>query len=39
MRIFERVSDLSGDRDSLINWNRSSFDAIGERRPFNQFHH
>ena len=39
VRIFERIRYLSSDADNFIDGNRSSFDAVSERRPLDQFHH
>ena len=37
VRRFERLGDLSRDRQRLVAWNRTLPDAIGERGPFHQF--
>ena len=35
---FERLRDLLRDRQRLVERNRPACDAIGQRRPFDQFH-
>ena len=39
VRRFQRLGNLSGDRQRLVDRNRAGRDAIGERRAFDQFHH
>ena len=39
VRRFERLRDLLRDRQRLVEWNRAARDALGERRPLDQFHH
>ena len=33
VRGFERLGDLLGDRERLIQWDRPLGDPVGERRP------
>ena len=35
----EGVDNLTRDREGLGRWHWTACDAIGERRPFDQFHH
>ena len=37
VRRFERLGDLPRDRQRLVERNRALRDAIGERRPLDQF--
>ena len=39
VRGFERVGDLAGDGESLVNRNGSRRDTFGERGPVDEFHH
>ena len=39
VRRFERFGDLAGDRQGLVDRHRGAGDAIGERLPFDEFHH
>ena len=39
VRRFERVGDLLRDRERLLNWHRAALQPLGERLPFDQFHH
>mgnify|MGYP001251283231 CR=1 FL=1 len=36
---FERLGDLSGDRQRLIDGNRTSTDSLCERLSLHEFHH
>ena len=38
VRVFQSIGDLSGDADGLHHGNRALADAVGERRPFHEFH-
>jgi hypothetical protein len=39
VRRLERFGHLPGDRQRLLDRDRSLADPVGERRPFDQFHH
>ena len=39
VRSFERLGDLPGDEEGLVDRNRTSRDPIGERRALDQLHH
>ena len=39
VRGFQRFSNLLRDGQRLIHRNGTLSDAVGERRPFDQFHH
>ena len=39
VRVLEGLGHLSGDGQRLVDWNRPLEDAVGQRRPFDQFHH
>jgi hypothetical protein len=39
VRGFERIRDLTRDRQSLIRWYRPVSNAIGECRSFDELHH
>jgi hypothetical protein len=39
VRGLERVGDLVGDRQRLVERHRTVVDAVGERRPLDQLHH
>ncbi len=36
---FERVGNLASDCERFIQWDRSGFDPVGERRSFDHLHH
>ena len=39
VRRFQRLGDLSRDRQGFIDRDRALRDAVGERRPFDQLQH
>ncbi len=39
MRRFERLGDLAGNAEGLVQRKRALPDAIGQRRAFHQLHH
>ena len=38
VRSLERVGDLAGDRQRLVDRERAGRDPVGERRPFDELH-
>jgi len=36
--LVERLRDLPGNGEDILNWNGTLRDPIGERRPFDEFH-
>jgi hypothetical protein len=39
VRLVQRIGDLDGDLQCLIHRHRSFFQPLGERLPFQKFHH
>ena len=39
VRALETIGDLGGCRDRLLDRHRYAVNALGQRRPLNEFHH
>ena len=38
VRRLERLGDLFGDGERLVNWDSALCNSVGERKPLDQFH-